>query len=356
MAKANFLDDLAELGARAARAPRGLILKRENATNTVSVVGRYGCLFEPSEHQPLPSFIYPDADFLAIPDVRADARLVGHPMLEYVPRVNSVIVAKISPDLNYTPRYTFTLLVWNSDAKAFEVGEGLGAITHVVNVCRQFVSALGHDDAFMAEESAVPFPAFVPSHSALAVQNHKENGASARAANYLIDTLPRKHVLHENETGGFISLRTWRRSIKDQQFAAFVEATRAPPEEFLDFMASELSESAHKIFGSVSIQTVVPLPARDNSMSGGLSEIVSRRVAKQLGVKFANAFEYEPDQRLKGTGKSNSKTSLSFNHGVAGGVLLLGDFSASAEQIGAAQSLVRKSGSSCFAMSWLGPT
>jgi hypothetical protein len=144
LANIPFLNDLAELGARTALAPRGLIMKREVATNKVSVVGRFGSLYDVSDSSVMPKFIADNVDFISVPDIRADARFSGHPMLDYVPRINSLIIANISPDLNYTPRYRFSLYICNSPPEAFEKSEVLTAITHVVSVCRQCVSALNN--------------------------------------------------------------------------------------------------------------------------------------------------------------------------------------------------------------------
>jgi hypothetical protein len=353
----SILDDLAELGARTALAPRGLILKRDNATHEVSVVGRYGSLYEPTDSDQFPAFIYPDADFIAIPDVRADARLSGHPMLNYVPRITSLIVAKISPQLNYSPRYTFTLFISNSDPAAFVSPASLGAITHVVNVCRQFVSALGHDDAFMEESSRAPLPAFSPFESALFQNVHSTPLGGHEAANYLMDTLPRKHVLHEIENGSFVSLRTWKKSIKNKQIEAYGQTSENPPDDFLEGIASELAVSAQRIFGTSSIETVVALPKVAGRATSNLPDLISQRVARKLGLKFFDGFSQKA--RTGGGAKKSPvpafEAALSYRPQSTGGVLLLDDLATSKNHIATAQGLIRDSGATCFAMSWLGP-
>jgi hypothetical protein len=349
----SFLDDLAELGARTARAPRGMILKRDNTTNVVTVVGRYGTLFEISAENSFPEFIYPGADFISIPDVRTDQRLNGHALLDYVPRINSLIVANISPALNYRARYTFTLFICNSDPQAFVAGEVLGATTHVVNVCRQFISALGHTEAFLAESSNTPLPPFAPFATTAAGIGRNEKSQQAEHASYLLDTLPLKQAFHENDVSSFVSLRTWKKSIKAQQIVALDRAVMETSELFLEGVAREVASTARKIFGHVSIQTVVPLPAQNVAPSVKLAQLISQRVANKLGANYANALSFKVTTKSsKNAGTSSSMTLSPLS---TGGVLLLDDFANSPTQIGVAQNLIRESGATCFAISWLAP-
>jgi hypothetical protein len=351
-----YLDDLAELGARTARAPRGLILKRENATNNVTVVGRYGTLFETSSVNVFPAFIYPDADFISIPEVRAEPRLIGHALLDYVPRINSLIVARISPEMNSHSRYTYTLFICNSDPQTFESGEALGAITHVVNVCRQFVSALGHTDTNLAHAISRPLPPLMPSATVRDEQKRSEKSVYAEAASYLMSTLPRKQILHETTYGSFVSLRTWKKTIMAEQIVALDQTMLDPSDVFLDSVASEVALSVQKLFGAMTIQNVVPLPKAGPLKGLSLAELLSRRVAVKLGATFTNALTCDSVNTLpQGQKLKEAPPNMSFSAVKAGGVLLLDDLAKSAAQIGEAQILVRQSGATCFAMSWLSP-
>jgi hypothetical protein len=350
VSKSTFLDDLAELGARTATAPRALIFKRELSTQLVTVVGRYGTLFDSFGKYKIPEFLLADQKFFSIPDIRADERLAGHPILEYVPRIHSMIVADISPNLNYVPKYKFTMGIVNSGPEAFEAGSVLCAITHMVEVCRQFVSALGHVEAFLAESSVVPLPAYAPVFNGQSAEIIK--AANDEAASYLIDTLTHKHALHENDVGGFISLRTWRKSMRVQQQEALAKTMQNPSEDFLEHVAAEFAVSAHKMFGKEGISTVVPLPKAATPRDVKLAALVAERVASKLGAKFVNALEFK---------SSKAQTKHHVNpfkvvQNVTGGVLLLDDLASSVQNIGAAQGLVRNSGATCFAMSWIGPT
>jgi hypothetical protein len=156
-----LLDDLAELGARTVRAPRGFIFKRELSTDVVSVVGRYGCLYEPTARFPAPKLLGPGINFVSIPDIRSDPRMVDHPLLDFVPRVNSLIAANISPELNYQARYRFALIICNAAPEAFVESELFSSLAHVINVCRQIISALGHEEAYLAEASSGPLAPYV---------------------------------------------------------------------------------------------------------------------------------------------------------------------------------------------------
>jgi hypothetical protein len=350
-----FLNDLAELGARTARAPRCVILKSEVATGIVTVVGRFGSTFEPSDSNNILSFVHSDTNFMTIPDIRRDERFAGLPILDYVPRINSLIIANISPQLNYSPRYRFILFIFNSATELFENSEALSAVTHVVSVCRQCVSALNNEDAYLAESSATPLPAYVPEIHARQLVTEEAND---KAAKYLMDTLQRKLLLHENELGGFISLRTWRKSIKSEQMNALKEAVKKPNDNFLETIATEFAVSAKKMFGANQISNIVRVPSSNARAEKKFSELISERVAEKLGAKVVNALQINNGRITSVFQKSDRRADMGvikFVGAVEGSVLLLDNVSNSVNIICAAQGLLRQAGLTCFAMSWIGP-
>jgi chaperonin GroEL (HSP60 family) len=174
----------------------------------------------------------------------------------------------------------------------------------------------------------------------------------------LIKTLQHKRLLHDSEDGGFVSLRTWRKSQKQEQLQALSEAIKNPTAEFLEAVASEFADSAKKMLGQNGIGTVVPLPAGNNLKDVETSHHLSELVAAKLGAKFINALEAVAASKKPANTKARSiLPALPFKcvQPVEGNVLLLGDFAARKHNIWAAQSMLRNTGSACIAMSWLGP-
>jgi hypothetical protein len=171
------------------------------------------------------------------------------------------------------------------------------------------------------------------------------------APNHLFDTLARKHVLHESETGGYVSLRRWNKSIKEKHTHALATTLKNASDAFADKIAVEFVTSVQKLLGLEGSKTVVPLPAADFEMGFDFRWMLTKRIAQKLNAKLIHALNF-CSTKTKRTTKSNP---YSLSQDIEGGVLLLDDFTRSARNIAFAQDILRQSGASCHAMSWIGP-
>lgn len=343
MEEINF-DCLCELAARTGRARAALITRHHTNSGALEVLGRYGTVktFEPEFELPLLDPV--TKPMIAIQNIAQDAAFVGHPITKTVPAIHSLIAAVLS-NRGTSERTTLKLL--NPDIGIFDDLEAFACVSKLIAVYQ----LLFH---YMELTGADPVRSLHPLIKEGGFQE-AEAADVGPAAKFLLDTLFHRQSLRSRGASTFVSLRTWRKSIKAHQIAAFVAVKHNPPDGFLAAVANEVVAAVQHLYGNRTIKTVVPIPGGSSGLRESFSVLLAREVAWKLDCPCVAALA--GGQTESGTShpkKSSRLKPYEVIEPVTGITLIVDDVVTSGRHFELAQMALRNSGATCFAVAWIG--
>jgi hypothetical protein len=216
----NF-DGLCELAARTGRARGALITRLHRDGGPSEVLGRYGTVktFEPEFELPLLDPV--TKPMIAIQDIAKEPAFAGHPITKTVPTIHALIAAILSSE-GTSGRTSLKLL--NPDVSIFDDLEAFASLSKLIGVYQM----LFH---YMDMAGADPIHSLHP----LIKEGGFQEAVAADvgpAAKFLLDTLFHRLSLRSRSAATFVSLRTWRKSIKAHQIAVLLPSNRILPTDF----------------------------------------------------------------------------------------------------------------------------
>jgi hypothetical protein len=346
-------DDIVELAAMLCRAPTSVILKRDPETDAISTVARHGFINDFINEPPPERLMQPHETFVIYRDVQNDHRLQGHQVRTMVPKIKTLMAVQLT---NAGVKGHMLLGIHNAPQDFFESDVEFSRFVKFVMMLQGQFDDVKEEDLV---ESYYPATAKVL-HAAESPVLPLQPPAIAKpmdpAAIFLFETLSHKQTLHVRNGASYISLRAWRKPIKDHQVAALAAAKLFPPDDFIDQVADELAASAKHHYGAHTFATVVPVPGGSSATKSSLSEKLAARVAQKL--KLPVQYALSPQSVAKGKSHPSKSAKLrpyELQEGVKGSALLIDDVATSGRHIELAQSAIRESGHDCFALSWIGP-
>ncbi len=194
-------------------------------------------------------------------------------------------------------------------------------------------------------------------HPIIVNRGFQEVGAAdvGPAAKFLLDTLFHRLSLRSRSAATFVSLRTWRKSIKTHQIAALVAVKQAPPPGFLNAVANEIVAAARHLYGDQTIRTVVPIPGSSSGLGESFSVLLARQVAKKLDCPCIQALAGSQTENGPSHPKKSSRLKpYKVVEPVTGITLIVDDVVTSGRHFELAQMALRNSGATCFAVAWIG--
>lgn len=174
---------------------------------------------------------------------------------------------------------------------------------------------------------------------------------------FLLSTLLHKTTVRNRKDVGFITLRTWSKSIKQHQIKALTICKAKPDSHFADAIATEVAHQVRKIFGNPRFDCVVPVPCGHSKITECLSVQIAKRVAHHLQIPFVDALEHA-NRRGKSHPRKNAglkpparKTNQKFES-----VLVVDDVATSGRHIELSIIMLREIAEHITAIAWIGPS
>ncbi len=346
------LDDIAELAAMLCRAPIAVILKRHANTDTVSTLARYGFINDFHNNPPSPNLIKQGQKIVIFRDVQNSPQLKGHQVQTHIPVINTLVAVQLT---NINIDLKIILAIHNAPLDFFDDDREFGRFVKFIMMLQGQFEDVREDDLVEA------FHPTLPQVRPTAALEAREPLVDLQmpmdpAAIFLFETLTHKQSLHVRNGTSYISLRTWKKQIKDHQIAALTAAKMFPPISFIEKVADELASNALRLYGSHSLTAIVPVPGGSSATQQSLSEKLALSVAQKL--KLPCHFVLKPQTVAKGKSHPSKSAKLKpyeLQVPVKGTVLLIDDVATSGRHIELAQTAIRESGNDCFALSWIGP-
>ena len=336
-------DCLCELAARTGRA-RAALITRIGESGALDVLGRFGTVktFEPEFELPMLDPV--TKPIIAVQDIAKEPAFAGHPITKTVPTIHSVIAAILSSQ-GRAGRISLKLL--NPDHSIFDDLEAFASLSKLISVYQLLLHYVdlarldaGHSLRPLNENRGFQETAGV------------DVGPAAR---FLLDTLFHRLSLRSRNAATFVSLRTWRKSIKTHQMAAFVAVKQNPPEGFLSTVADEIVAAAKHLYGEQTIKIVVPIPGGSSRAGESFSVLLAQQVARKLDCPCIQALAGSHAEGGKSHPKKSSRLKpYQVVKPVTGITLIVDDVVTSGRHFELAKMALRASGATCFAVAWIG--
>jgi hypothetical protein len=346
------LDDIAELAAMLCRAPVAVILQRALDSDQILTLARHGFINDFKNDPPSPNLMKSGEKIVVHRDVQNTPGLKGHQIQTHIPTIKTLLAVRLTAldsDLN------IILGVHNAPFEFFDNDLEFGRFVKFVMMLQ------GHFESVREDDRVEAFRPTVPDSDTQAGSNLQEPLMRLQmpmdpAAKFLFETLTHKQALHVRNGSSYISLRTWKKQIKEHQIAALTATKMFPPQSFIENVSEELASNALRLFGSNSLTAIVPVPGGSSQTEQSMSEKLAVRVAEMLNLPCQ--FALRPQMVAKGKSHPSKNAKLKpydLQQPVQGTVLLIDDVATSGRHIELSQTAIRQSGKDCFALSWIGP-
>jgi predicted amidophosphoribosyltransferase len=171
---------------------------------------------------------------------------------------------------------------------------------------------------------------------------------------FLLETLVRRRALRTRKQISYVTLRSWRQSIREHQIVAMRAVKRDDPRALAAEIATEMHDDIRSLFGVASFKAVVPMPCGHSKPENCLSEAIAKALARDIGLPVAYALSLAPDKGSSHPARNMSRAAMTLVTPVSGPVLLIDDVTTSGRHIEEASLLLRQSGASVLAIAWIG--
>lgn len=174
------------------------------------------------------------------------------------------------------------------------------------------------------------------------------------ATGFLLQTLLKKRKLLTRKNFSYVTLRSWRTSIKEHQIVALRTLKSSLSKSLIAHAGKECADEICKLIGSAAFKFVVPVPCAHSPEDSCLSVEIARQVAANLGLLSIDAFAHvqipgssHPKENLK-------RPKMRLIQNVPGPAILIDDVATSGQHLMEASELLAKEGIDTFAVAWIG--
>ena len=170
---------------------------------------------------------------------------------------------------------------------------------------------------------------------------------------FLKETLIERRAIRARKNVHYLTLRSWRASIRDWQIMALKALKARIPPAMPQAIAHEICAETQALMGVSVFRAVVPIACGHSAETSCLSLEIARSVGARIGAPVVQAFAF---QKLKGSShpKENvRRPKLKLINPVSGPVLLVDDVSTSGAHIEEAVELLRPHANMVFAVAWI---
>ena len=186
----------------------------------------------------------------------------------------------------------------------------------------------------------------------------KEGGDEASVldptSGFLLDTLVVKKVIRQRNGVSYLTLRSWRKSIRDSQIKALRHLKSDPPAAFVAAAADEIAAAARAAFGAAAFGSVVPVPCGHSQRDDCFSVRLARAVAPRLGTSCAEVFACQARQGSSHPRRNTALPRLRKLSDPAFPVLVVDDVASSGRHIEQVSDALGASQQGIFKIAWIG--
>ncbi|HRK24400.1 MAG TPA: PAS domain-containing protein [Beijerinckiaceae bacterium] len=170
---------------------------------------------------------------------------------------------------------------------------------------------------------------------------------------FLDETLVHRRTIRARNGVHYLTLRSWRTSLRDWQIKALRALKANTPSDMPSMIAEEMRYEMSALIGAQAFRAVVPIPCGHSGEGPCLSLEIARALGAKLDIPVIQAFVTQP-LRGKSHPKENlRRPPLALIRSFEGPLLLVDDVATSGSHLEEAVKLLRPQSGSVFAVAWI---
>jgi hypothetical protein len=335
----NSLDDVCRLALRTAKADIACIVSWQNKKEAI-LRGAVGCnLHKLSGDMHLPNFDPDELQISIFTNLEREAWFAKHPMRLIAPLAKGLLLLS----LGHTPYFgDIVLLVFNPKISANQSTSSLASLSELSRIAQALLRGRNEGTLSRAKE-VMGFSEESPSFE-----------TNDPLYSFLSMTLTNTRKLATRKSVSFVSLRTWKKSIKDSQIAALRSMKQRTSDLAIRQISIEIAEATLLLHGPKAFEAVVPIPCGSSGKIRCLSVEIAEATAKLLEIPFIEILENVVPVGSSHPRKSAKLNNYSVKETNFTKLLLLDDVATTGTHIEYAMNALRKVDKKPTAMVWIG--
>lgn len=348
-------DDVCRIAARIVRSQVALIVEYESKRNAVirgsigSNAGRLG------GNITIPGLHHEEQPLMICEDLARAGWFRDHPLRKLVPHASSLIASSIDTSSYGTSGALIVLNPHPLDARDAATAAALSELARIggfiLSCDRPRETSLLVQGLLSGSEGRLEAPGF---HEAIAGYNGVPLPVDDPLATFLFRTLVSRRSLKSRKSAHYVTLRCWKKSVKDTQIAALRSLKSQPPPRAVVAIATEFATATQELYPGLEFSAVVPVPCGSSGHQRCLSFLLAEEISKTLGVPVRRALKSSVSSRVSHPKQSARLTKFEPGEAVSGQVLLIDDVATSGTHIELAVKALRSQGVTPIAIAWIG--
>lgn len=170
---------------------------------------------------------------------------------------------------------------------------------------------------------------------------------------FLRETLVARRTIRGRKAVHYLTLRSWRSSIRDWQIKALKALKANIPAEMPATIAEEICEEVSALFGITAFNVIVPVPCGHTREGPCLSLEIARALGRAMDIPVVQAITSKPQKGTSHPKENLKRPPLMLAHPVSGPALVVDDVATSGAHIEEAVNLLKGNAGSVMAVAWI---
>ncbi len=175
-------------------------------------------------------------------------------------------------------------------------------------------------------------------------------------SNFLIRTLISKRQVKNRKNVTYLTVRTWKKPIKDVQITAIRTLKEFGSEELVIQAAGDIISTLNGLLGTLDFDYVTSIPCMHSKGDTCLSVLFGQKISSMTGIPFRHCFKREHRAGSSHPANNSRLPPFKIADSISGKILLIDDVATSGTHIEKAANQLRENGSSVFCVAWIGNT
>ncbi len=173
-------------------------------------------------------------------------------------------------------------------------------------------------------------------------------------SNFLIRTLISKRQVKNRKNVTYLTIKTWKKPIKDAQISAMRALKEFGPEELAIHAADDIKTALEELLGTLDFDYVTAIPCMHSKGDSCFSVSIGQKISSSTGIPFKQCFKREYRAGSSHPVNNAKLPPFKLTEQVSGKILLVDDVATSGAHMEKAANRLRENGANVFCVAWIG--